>query len=358
LDQPLAIVTKDNASFTIPVTISARASQGDVLTFHQGRAGREPRTYIEERTREAILSSARDFNADEILAQDASPLVGPGVSAALISHGIADDGLEIGRPGPQVVMNAVVDYLNRDLAASARRLAERALAENPREALFHAAMGAVLQAEGRSAEAANAYIESLYFDPTALEPMSRLNMMYQSTNDTDRILRLERLLVASLEKKQESAIHHDWLGHVYLRTGKHDKAELAFKTAIALAPKEAAYHISLGSLKLKQGRYEEGRTAYEEALALSPNHPLALYNLGVAYAMEGRTDKAIEAFHRAERAGPPGYPLLNSLGQAYEIKGDLRRSADYLRRSLAMNPRQPERQAELRRIESRLRKRG
>lgn len=356
LDQPMSLVSKDNASFTIPVTLSAWASQGDVLTFHRGRAGREPRTYIEERARDAVLSAARDFNADAILARDASTLLGPAVSAVLISQGIADDGLKVGRPAAQVVLNAVVDYVNRTLTASARRLAESALAENPREALNHAAMGAVLQAEGKMAEAESAYIESLYLDPTALEPMSRLNMMYQSTNDADKILRLERLLVASLEKKKDSAIHHDWLGHVYLRTGKHDKAELAFKTAIGLAPQEAAYHISLGSLRIKQGRFQEGRTDYEEALALRPNHPLALFNLGVAFAIEGHTDKAIEAFHKAERAGPPGYPLLNSLGQAYEIKGDLRRSVDYLRRSLAINPRQPERQAELKRIESRLRK--
>ncbi|MBI4168695.1 MAG: tetratricopeptide repeat protein [Acidobacteria bacterium] len=358
LDQPVTIVTKDSASFTLPVTISARASQGDVLTFHRGRAGRESRTYIEERAREAVLAAAREINADEILARDASTLLGPAVSAALISHGIADDGLKVGRPTPQVVLNAVVDYLRRDLAASARRLAERALAGNPREALYHAAMGAVLQAEGKTAAAEDAYIESLYLDPAALEPMSRLNLMYQTTNDPDKILRLERLLVASLEKKKESSIHYDWLGQVYLRTGHFDKAEMAFKTAIGLAPREAAFHISLGSLRVKQGKYQEGRAAYEEALALHPNHPLALYNLGVAYAVEGQTDRAIEVFHRAERSGPPGYPLLNSLGQAYEVKGDLRRSAEYLRRSLAINPRQPARQAELKRIESRLRKRG
>lgn len=356
VDQPVDIVTRDHAAFKLPVRISGHASPADVLSFHKGRSGREPRVYVEERMREAVVAAAKRFNADELLAPDIARRLAPLVSADLITRGISDDGLVVGNPSPRVVFNAVVDYLRRKFPASARVLAERSLAANPKEAMFHAAMGAVLEAEGKRAEAEQEYLEAVYLDPVVLEPMSRLYIMYQATRDPAKIARLERLLVASLEKKKDSAIHYDWLGQVYMREGQYDKAELAFTTAIGLAPKEPEFQINLGSLKAKQGKLDEGIAAYQKALELRADHPLALFNLGAVYAIQGQIDRALEFFHRAERAGPPSHTLLNSLAQAYQEKGQLDRAAEYLRRSLEIRPNQPDRRAELKKIEARIRK--
>jgi len=358
VDGPIDIVTKDHAAFKLPVRIGGRASQGDVLTFHRGRTGREPRVYIEERMRAAVAAAAGGFNADEILSPQIARRLAPLVSADLITRGIADDGLVVNRPAPQVVFNAVVDYLRRRFPASARALAERSLQADPKEALYHAALGEVLEAEGKKDEAEQRYLDALYCDPSSLEPMSRLYVLYQTTQDPAKVAKLERLLVASLEKKEDSAIHHDWLGQVYLREGRYDKAEMAFHTAIGLAPKEAEFQISLGGLRAKQGKIDEAIGAYQKALELKPDYPLALFNLGVTSALQGQMDKALEYFHRAERAGPPSHALFNSLAQAYEQKGRLDRAAEYLRRSLALRPDQPDRRAALKRIEAQLKKKA
>ncbi len=356
LDEPLEIVTKDNASFRLPIAISARVSPGDLLTFHAGRAGRETTVYLQERLRESVRSAAKSHNADEILTANVGRLLGPVVSADLITRGIADDGLVVRAPAPQVVLNAVVDYLRRKFPTSARRVAEHALADDLRQALYHAAMGAVLEAEGRRGDAEKAYQDALFLDPTAFEPMSRLYVLYQSSKDPQDLLRLERLLVASLEKKKDSPVHHDWLGQVYMRMGKVDKAELAFTTAIGLAPKDPEFRLSLGALKIVQGKLDEAKAAYQEALRLRPNQFLALFNLGNINAMQGHMDAAIELFHQAERAGQPNFALFNALAQAYQEKGDLARAAEYLKRSLQARPNQPDRQAALKRIEAELRK--
>jgi len=358
IDSALPVKSKDNATFSLPVTISAWVSPGDLVTFHRSRAGREPRLYIEERVREALAEATGGMNADEILTPDVGRRLGPAVSADLITHGIADDGLKVSPPAPRVVLNAVLDYLKRRFPASARRLAERAVAADPREALYQTAMGMVLEAEGQAAGAEKAYLDALYLDPTAFEPMSRLYLMYQTTKDPEKIARLERLLEASLQKKKDSAMHHDWLGQVYLRLGRLDQAELAFQAAIGLAPRDPEYRISLGSLRVRQGKLDEARKVYEEALSLRPDQPLALFNLGATYAMQGQIDKALEEFHKAERAGAPNHALYNSLAQAYEQKGRLDRAAEYLKRSLALKPDQPERKAALKRIETQLKKRG
>jgi len=358
IDGGIDVVSKDQAGFKLPARISGHASPSDVLTFHKGRAGREPRVYIEERMREAVATAARGFNADQILSPDIARRLGPLVSADLITRGISDDGLHVGNPSPQVVFNAVVDYLRRKYPSSARALAERSLQANPKEALLHAAMGEVLQAEGKTDEAEREYQEALYEDPTSPEPMSRLYVMYQTTRDPAKVTKLERLLVASLEKKKDSAIHHDWLGQVYMREGRYDKAELSFHAAVGLDPKEPEFQVNLGSLRVKQGKTDEAIEIYQKALALRADSPLALFNLGAAYAIKGDMDKALEYFHRAERAGPPSHALFNSLAQAYEQKGELPRAAEYLKRSLQVRPDQPDRVAELKRIEAQIKKKA
>jgi len=358
LDGPVDIVTKDHAAFKLPVRIAGRASPGDVLTFHRGRSGREPRVYIQERMTAAVAAAVRGFSADEILAPGIDRRLGPLVSSDLISLGIADDGLQVKDPAPQVVFNAVVDYLRRKFPSSARALAERSLKASPREALFHAAMGEVLETEGKKDEAEKEYLEALYEDPTCLEPMSRLFFLYQSSQYPAKIMKLERLLEASVEKDKTSAIHHDWLGQVYMREARYDQAELSFHSAIGLAPKEAEFQINMGGLRAKQGKLDEAITAFQKALELKPDHPLALFDLGTVYALQGNMDKAIETFHRAERAGPPNVPLFNSMAQAYEQKGQLEPAIAYLKRSLALRPQQSDRQAELKALEAKVRKKA
>jgi tetratricopeptide (TPR) repeat protein len=356
VSEPVELVTRDGASFTLPVTIAARLSPGDLLTFHQGRSGREATAYIKERVREAVRAAARNLDADEILAGDAGRRLGPQVSAALIDLGIADDGLRADAPAPRVIFNAVADYLRRKFPASARRLAEAALARAPGEALHHAALGMVLEAEKRPQEAERAYLEALYLDPASPEPMSRIYVLYQSRPDRDALLRLQRLLEAGLAKNEDSPLHHDWLGQVYLRLGRNEEAGMAFRAAVAQAPAEAEFRVNLGGYLARQGKFDEARAAFEEALRLRPEHPLALFDLGSTHAVQGDYDRAIEFFLRAERAGPPSHGLFNALAQAYEETNDLARAAEYLKRSLALRPNQPDRRAALRRIEARLRR--
>src|SRR5437879_3901853 len=53
IDEPVEIVTKDNASFKLPIKIQARVSPGDLLTFHTSSSGRAPDLFIKERVSEA-----------------------------------------------------------------------------------------------------------------------------------------------------------------------------------------------------------------------------------------------------------------------------------------------------------------
>ena len=358
VDEAVEVVTSENATFHLPIRIITWPSGGDLLTFHKGCAGRDPSAYIPDRVRDGVLSAARQLSADALLDDEVERRIGPVLSAQLLSLGIADDGLGVGRPSPQVVFNAILDYLNRKFPASARRLAENSIASDPGQTLYHAAMGMVLEAEGDATGAEAEYLNSLYLDPAAIEPMSRLYVMYQSKRDLDQVKRLERLLIAAIDKDRSSPLHHHWLGQVYLRIGRADDAQNALQTAIGLAPEEPEFRVTLGGLMVRENRLDEARAAFGKALEIRADHPLALFNLGVTYALEGDLDTAIEYFLKAERTGYSNFALYNSLAQAYEENGDLERAAGYLRRSLEVRPDQPERRSALRRIEETLKKKG
>ena len=355
LDEALEIVTRDKATFKLPVKLAARVSPGDVLTFHGECSGREPGVFIDETVRAAVQQAAQTLNADELLNPATGARLAQVVSAELIVRGIADDGLEVGPIRPQVAFNAVIDYLNRQFVASGRQLAEGLLSAAPDEPLYHAAMGTVLEAEAKPRAAERAYLEALFLNPAAPEPMSRLFLMLHSRGDVEALHQLERLLDAALHKAPESAVHHDWLGQVYLRVGRIEPAEASFEAAVRIAPRTPAFLISLGSLRAQQGDIPAARAAYEKALELQPDLVLALFNIGTTYALENDLDRAIEYFRRAAEAGPANPAILNALAQAYEEKGDAAQAADYLRRSLGLKPDQPDRQAALKRIEAKIR---
>lgn len=352
LDEGLEIVTRDKATFKLPVRIAARVSPGDVLTFHGECSGRDPDAFIDETVRGAVQRAAQGLNADEILNPATGGRLAQAASAELISRGIADDGLEVGAIRPLVAFNAVIDYLNRQFVASARQLAESLLSAAPDEPLYHAAIGAVLEAEGKPRAAEGAYLEALVLNPAAPEPMSRLFLMLQSRGDAESIQRLERLLDAAVHKAPDSALHHDWLGQVYLRLGKLEPADASFSAALRIAPNTPAFHISLGSLRVRQKDIPAARAAYERALELQPDNTLALFNIGTTYALENDFDRAIEYLRRAESTGAPNSSILNALALAYEEKGEAARAVDYLRRSLELQPDQPERRATLQRLEA------
>ncbi len=353
LDDSLEILSRDNATFGLPVTIAARVSAGDLLTFHRECSGRESDAFIDESIRGAIAVAARAMNADSLLNPRFAAQLSQAVSAALIERGISDDGLRIGSIRPQVVFNAVLDYLNRNFTASARALAEGAIAEDDAEPYYQAALGAVLEAEGKPAEAEKSYLDALFLNPAAPEPMSRLYLMYQSQSDPETLERLERLLSAAIEKNPDSPVHHDWLGQLNMRFGRLDHSEAHFNRAIELAPKTPQFHVSLGSLRARQGLIPDARAEYEEALKIQPDHPLALFNVGSTYAMEGDLKRAVGYFERAA-AGPPNHAILNSLAQAYEGLGRDQEAAELLRRSLALRTDQPDRRAALQRLEAKL----
>ncbi len=84
----------------------------------------------------------------------------------------------------------------------------------------------------------------------------------------------------------------DLLGKAYLKLGQFDKAELAWRRELAVAPNSEAGLYNLGKLLMQRGEYERALPFFEKANQISPNSDQIVYNLIRVNFLLGREDEA------------------------------------------------------------------
>jgi tetratricopeptide (TPR) repeat protein len=158
--------------------------------------------------------------------------------------------------------------------------------------------------------------------------------------------------------------------------GQHRRAIEAYGDAVRLSPDSAEAHYNLGVAYDKLRLYDEAVEAYGQGLVLNPDWAKARSNLGVAYTNKGLYDKAARQHRQAVRLAPDVAGMAYNLGVALDKKGsaeeavraleldpdfalphlclgvlfleqkaDTERAAFHLRRSLIIDPEQPQAEA-------------
>jgi Flp pilus assembly protein TadD len=111
------------------------------------------------------------------------------------------------------------------------------------------------------------------------------------------------------------------LGHAYQRNGYVDKAEMAYRQAIALSPRDYVARNNLGALYLAEKRYEEAVEEFSEGLRLSGSSAALHFNIGLAYAGMWRFMEAEAAFAEAVRLQPGYRQAEENLLKIRSLKG-------------------------------------
>jgi len=118
----------------------------------------------------------------------------------------------------------------------------------------------------------------------------------------------------------------------------YPEAEINYKQAIALYPKNALFHSNLGTLYIKQNNLILAESELLLATELDSHNPLYLNNLGVLYGKENKIDRAIEIYTKAFNLKPDDHIPLVNLGYCMFLKGDFSRAEKYYLQALALNP--------------------
>jgi Flp pilus assembly protein TadD len=176
--------------------------------------------------------------------------------------------------------------------------------------------------QGRYADAAARYEESLRIDPTDADTQN---------NYGAAIAELGRLSEAithyqeALRLRPQFADAYYNLGNAFRLSNRNAEAATCYGTALRHRPNFAEGHNNLGIALRKLYRVTEAEISLREAIRLRPNYPLALVNLGLALADAGRLVEAVALYDEALRLEPNNADAHRNRSLAWLLAGDLGR---------------------------------
>jgi tetratricopeptide (TPR) repeat protein len=132
------------------------------------------------------------------------------------------------------------------------------------------------------------------------------------------------------------------LGDVALLEGNLPEAQSRYARILELDRTDALAMTKLGIVHMRAGRPAEATALFRQAVERVPDNPEALLYLAGALASGGRSAEAVPYFERVLVAWPRSVMALNGLGFALLDAGDRRGAADAFRKSLRIDPKQPD----------------
>jgi tetratricopeptide (TPR) repeat protein len=139
------------------------------------------------------------------------------------------------------------------------------------------------------------------------------------------------LSMLAREGENDAPCADDWFNQGWdLEEKSRDKAQDAYRRALAIDPAHVGARINLGRLLHEDGQLKAAERLYREGIETSASNPLLLFNLGVLLEDAGRRDEAIRAYETALKKDPGLADCHYNLALAYEAAGDARRAIRHL----------------------------
>lgn len=239
----------------------------------------------------------------------------------------------------------------------------------PQDASVRFLLGRALAAQGRTAEAAAEFRESIRLNPASIAPRIAAAELALLGGRTHEAL---QLLDEAL-KRAPSHLAAQELRVTALRAeGRYNEARQALKSLRDQFPGNPALQIETANLSLREGKTAEAEAIFrklyqpgqedirplvgvvdcrikrndpagaqsllEMDLAKAPGRPFVRMMLGDAPGAGRRPDLAVEQYKLALEAAPDSPAPYRRLGQLYASTGDSEKSIANLRKSLELNP--------------------
>ncbi len=171
----------------------------------------------------------------------------------------------------------------------------KAIAANPRSALYRFNLGIVLAASGEDDAAIESYREALALKPDYAAAHNNLGLLLDKLERTDEA-------AACFEQATRIAPDHveAWvnLGKALRGQAKPAEAVTCFERALKLDPTLAPAHFGIGNSLEDQEKWTEAEACYRRALASNADYREAQNNLGTVLLAQGRYGEAQAVFHR------------------------------------------------------------
>ncbi len=171
--------------------------------------------------------------------------------------------------------------------------------------------------------------------------------LFQSKSDLDQIdpdafSGAKTRLLRDIDRKYDNPEAHYQLGKIYQSEGLLDRAEWEFTLALQFDP--VLYKAQAAKVKTYHllGQEDRARLAAELYINQAGASAEASSLLGRGFQQEQLDQYALECYQQALAMAPNSAALHRQIGYYYLTKGDSVRAEEYLRRSVQLDPYQPE----------------
>ncbi len=260
-------------------------------------------------------------------------------------------------------------YLRLHRSPEARPRVEAALAQAPKSAAVHSAMGELLFAEGEFEKARAEFTEGVGEDPSLSDPYLGLANVALATGASDDALvqvdkaldldshikegRLTRGLVLwKLKRLDDAAKELDkaklddpksakiliTLGAVQTERSDFPAAETSLRASLALEPSNPEAHFWMARVKSRRGEYSRAIESMKTALDRAPKRADYHYEMGLIFRDAKRLAEAIAEWKATLDIDPSHADAFEALGQAYLDKGEVEKATGYFQEALKADP--------------------
>ena len=218
----------------------------------------------------------------------------------------------------------------------ARRLFERAVAENPEDARAHFDLGMALELLDDPAGAEQRYRRAIELRPDFAEALNNLGLLLRAQGKSGEAVTMLRRAVAANPASAE--------GHINLALGLEESgdlpgAESEYREALRIDPGATMTRANLGLLLVRVGRKPEALAELKRALPGARGNRAALLTIGNGLRLAGDPAAAVGAMQAATAAGDkrPTPALLSELALAQLAAGDRSAGIGSLREAIALD---------------------
>jgi tetratricopeptide (TPR) repeat protein len=249
------------------------------------------------------------------------------------------------KPGlPEAELNLGLLLAQSPEPAKAEPHLRAAIGHKPNSAAAHAALGRVLMATGRLADAEGSFLRAIELDKSYADNLLELASAFETKKQTASAIRLydqfrdrpgvnERIgnlyletgkpgdAVAPLEaavKTSPTSANRYALAIAYLRTRQTEKATPLFEQAVGSEPKNLQLRLTYGRALRDQRQFAPAAQQFFEATRLNPESREAWSELSGMLMMLERYPQAIAAFERLEALGETGAAVYFFKAIAYD----------------------------------------
>jgi Flp pilus assembly protein TadD len=131
------------------------------------------------------------------------------------------------------------------------------------------------------------------------------------------------------------------LGGAYLARLDFDRAEAAYRRALALTPDQALPYYALGMLAYRRGQDDEAVAWLTKTASLAPDYAKTYRMLGVLAIRQGRDADARSSLRRALALDPRDATAMAHLGLVAQRAGDDAAAERWFLDAIALDPAQP-----------------